>query len=77
MLKRNPVKTYQTDMFRERLESITNMSRNLVKLASIIKWDWLETSVLHHYFHDNGRPRWVCQTDDGSVDFEPKLNSQK
>ena len=56
MLKRNPVRTGQTDMFRERLESIINMSHKLVKLASIIKWDWLETSVLHHYCHDNGRP---------------------
>lgn len=56
MLQRNPVNSGQTDMFRERLDSIINMSHRLVKLARMIKWDWLETSVSKHYCHNNGRP---------------------
>ena len=56
MLKGNPVDSGQNDMFRERLDSIINMSHRLVKLSKIVKWDWLESVVSKHYCLNNGRP---------------------
>ena len=56
MLKKNPVSSGQTDLFRERLESIIDMRHRLVTLSRIIKWDWLESCVSKHYCHTNGRP---------------------
>jgi transposase, IS5 family len=56
MLRCNPVDSGQEDMFRERLDSIINMSHRLVKLSRIIRWDSLESAVSKHYCLDNGRP---------------------
>ena len=56
MLKKNPVKSGQTDMFVERLDRMINMFHRLVRLSHLVKWDWLEEAVSHHYCPDNGRP---------------------
>jgi IS5 family transposase len=56
MLKENPVKSGQDDMFRSRLDSIIDMRHELVRMAVGVGWSGLETDLSPYYCLDNGRP---------------------
>jgi IS5 family transposase len=56
MLKENPVKSGQNDMFRSRLDSIIDMRHELVRLSRGVDWPSLERDLSPYYCLDNGRP---------------------
>ncbi len=56
MLRKNPKKDRQGDLFRPRLENIIDPRHELVKLAALIDWDGLEADLSRFYCSDNGRP---------------------
>jgi transposase, IS5 family len=56
MLKENPVRSGQNDMFRSRLDSIIDMRHELVRLSRGVDWCWLERDLSPYYCLDNGRP---------------------
>ncbi len=56
MLRKNPKKDRQDDLFRPRLENIIDPRHELVKLAALIDWDGLESDLSGFYCADNGRP---------------------
>ncbi|MCF6216199.1 MAG: IS5 family transposase [Emcibacter sp.] len=56
MLKKNPKKDRQDDLFRPRLENIIDCRHELVKLGALIDWDGLEADLSRFYCSDNGRP---------------------
>ncbi|MCF6214867.1 MAG: hypothetical protein L3J58_01685 [Emcibacter sp.] len=51
MLKKNPKK----DLFRPRLENIIDPRHEMVKLATLIDWDGLESDLSRFYCAGNGR----------------------
>jgi len=56
MLRKNPKKAAQDDLFQARLENIIDPRHELVKLAQLIDWDGLEADLSHFYCEDTGRP---------------------
>jgi len=56
MLKKNPQKDRQDDLFRPRLENIIDPHHELVKLAALIDWDGLESDLSRFYCAGTGRP---------------------
>ena len=56
MLRENPERTGQEDLFRARLVSIIDMKHELVKLAGLIDWGGLAKDLAGFYCADNGRP---------------------
>jgi len=56
MLKKNPQKDRQDDLFRPRLENIIDPRHELVKLAALIDWDGLESDLSRFYCAGTGRP---------------------
>jgi len=56
MLKENPVKSGQKDMFRSRLDSIIDMRHELVRMTRGVGWSGLETDLSPYYCLNNGRP---------------------
>ena len=55
MLKDNPRPDGQDDLFRNRLEQMIDMSRELVRLSSLISWNDLAKDLEKYYCSDNGR----------------------
>jgi IS5 family transposase len=47
--------TGSSDLFRARLEQITNMEHELVQLACKIDWAWIDSEIASLY-SDKGRP---------------------
>lgn len=56
MLKGNPRKSGQDDMFRSRLDSIIDLRHELVRMAGGVDWRGLEQDLSVYYCADNGRP---------------------
>ncbi|NOZ66716.1 MAG: IS5 family transposase [Alphaproteobacteria bacterium] len=56
MLRKNPKKDRQDDLFRPRLENIIDPRHDLVKLAVLIDWNGLESDLSHFYCAGTGRP---------------------
>jgi IS5 family transposase len=56
MLRKNPVKSGQADMFRERLEAIIDLSHPISRLCEVVKWEWLASSLSGYYSEQTGRP---------------------
>jgi transposase, IS5 family len=56
MLRKNPVSSAQSDLFRQRLDQIIDMRHGLVKLSALVQWDGLYHDFLVYYCANNGRP---------------------
>ena len=56
MLKKNPKKVAQSELFKTRLEHIIDPRHELVKLAGVIDWDGLSDNLAQFYCTGNGRP---------------------
>ena len=56
MLKGNPVRSGQNDMFRSRLDSIIDMRHELVRMTGGVDWSGVERDLSPYYCLDNGRP---------------------
>jgi IS5 family transposase len=56
MLKKNPKKDRQEDLFRPRLQNIIDPRHELAKLAALIDWDGLEADLSRFYCAGNSRP---------------------
>jgi IS5 family transposase len=56
MLRENPVKSGQNDMFRSRLDSIIDLRHELVRMVGGVDWHSLERDLSPYYCLDNGRP---------------------
>ncbi len=56
MLQENPKNSGQGDLFKERLDTIINLSHRLVRLSQLVAWEALESSLSKHYCLSNGRP---------------------
>ena len=56
MLKKNPKRDRQEDLFRARLENFINLKDPWVQLADLIDWSSLEKDLSCSYCLDNGRP---------------------
>jgi IS5 family transposase len=56
MLKENPKSSGQEDLYRARLESIIDLTHELVKMMRLVEWSGLESDLRPYYCADNGRP---------------------
>ena len=56
MLQENPKASGQADLYRARLESIIDLSHELVKLTGKVGWSGLQEDLSVYYCVDNGRP---------------------
>jgi IS5 family transposase len=56
MLKENPQISGQEDLYRARLESIIDLTHELVKMMRLVEWAGLERDLRPYYCADNGRP---------------------
>jgi len=56
MLKENPKISGQEDLYRARLESIIDLTHELVKMMRLVEWSALESDLRPYYCADNGRP---------------------
>ena len=56
MLKENPKISGQEDLYRARLESIIDLTHELVKMMRLVEWSGLDSDLRPHYCANNGRP---------------------
>lgn len=56
MLQKNPEDSGQGDLYRSRLESIIDLTHELVRLTRAVGWSGLEEDLRSYYCLDNGRP---------------------
>jgi IS5 family transposase len=56
MLKENPQMSGQEDLYRARLESIIDLSHELVRMMRLVEWAGLDRDLRPYYCADNGRP---------------------
>jgi IS5 family transposase len=56
MLKNNPQKSGQDDLYRARLSSIIDLRHELVKLAGLVEWESLRSDLASFYCAEQGRP---------------------
>src|SRR5579863_6844472 len=56
MLKENPKASGQEDLYRARLESIIDLTHELVKMMRLVGWNELASDLSPYYCADNGRP---------------------
>jgi IS5 family transposase len=56
MLKENPQNNGQEDLYRARLESIIDLTHELVKMMRLVEWPGLDGDLRPYYCADNGRP---------------------
>jgi len=56
MLKENPKISGQEDLYRARLESIIDLSHDLVSMMRLVEWTGLDRDLRPFYCADNGRP---------------------
>jgi IS5 family transposase len=56
MLKENPTISGQEDLYRARLESIIDLTHELVRMMRLVEWTGLDRDLRPFYCADNGRP---------------------
>jgi IS5 family transposase len=56
MLKENPKISGQEDLYRARMESIIDLTHELVKMMRLVEWSGLDSDLRPYYCADNGRP---------------------
>ena len=56
MLPKKNAKVCQDELFRARLENIIDLNHELVRVAKIIDWKFLEQYFGKDYCQNNGRP---------------------
>jgi IS5 family transposase len=56
MLKENPTNSRQEDLYRSRLESIIDLTHELVKMMRRVGWNEVTGDLSVYYCADNGRP---------------------
>jgi IS5 family transposase len=56
MLKENPKISGQEDLYRARLESLIDLTHELVKMMRLVEWSGLDRDLRPYYCADNGRP---------------------
>ena len=51
-----PAAPQSEDLFRSRLDQLLNMNHPLIKLAGLIDWERIETTLTAHFVSERGRP---------------------
>jgi transposase, IS5 family len=51
-----PAAPQSDDLFRSRLDQLLNMNHPLIKLAGLIDWERIETTLAAHFVSERGRP---------------------